>query len=131
MRIQRWALEYESDITFARGPLGDVAACDADVSGRWRFESREKPEERRLAGAGGSEDHEQFAGGDGQVEVAQGHHPRSVTLRQPFENDRRHRRTSLLNVVESLLTWEGHRRGRRMEAGMENDSWTIKQSHVT
>jgi len=76
------------------GQGGDVAAADPDRSGRGRVDSRDEVEERRLAASRGSDDREELAGGNGQVDAVEGEdrlRPR-VGFRDPLADDRGRRR---------------------------------------
>ena len=72
------ALEDEADLgaahfgAFGIGEFGEVDAVDEDGAGGGAGEAAEDVEERGFAGAGGADDGDELAGGDGEVDVAEG-----------------------------------------------------------
>ena len=69
MRIERVALEHHRDVTLARLEVVDAPAADQDVAGRDRFQSGDHPQQRRLATAGRTDQHDEFAVGDVEVDA--------------------------------------------------------------
>ena len=68
MRVERVGLEDHRDVAILRQHVGDVAIADADRAGRNLFEARDHAQRRRLAGARGSEQDEELAVLDLEVE---------------------------------------------------------------
>ena len=69
MRIERVALEHHRDVTLARLEVVDAPAADQDVARRDRFQSRDHPQQRRLATAGRTDQHDEFPVGDVEVDA--------------------------------------------------------------
>ena len=72
------ALEDEADLGAAHfgalgvGEFGEVGAVDEDRAGGGVGEAAEDVEEGGFSGAGGADDGDELAGGDGEVDVAEG-----------------------------------------------------------
>src|SRR5207302_10590761 len=72
------ALEEEPDFgaaqsgAFGGGEFGEIGAVDQDRAGGGVGEAAENVEQRGLSGAGGADDGDELAGGDGKVDAAQG-----------------------------------------------------------
>ena len=83
MREKVERLEHHPDLATDGGDvanvIGELDAVDEDVSALVFLEPIDRPDERRLAGAGGTEDHDHFAALDGQVDAAQ-----YMELAEPF-----------------------------------------------
>src|SRR5690606_8274243 len=67
--------------------VGDIDAIDGDFSGLWIEESQEQIDERGFSGAGGADDSDGGAGGDGEVEVFEDGLASGVAEGDVFETD--------------------------------------------
>ena len=68
VRVQRVALEHHGDVAVPRRQHRDVAVADEHVAVVDRLESGEHSQRRRLPAAGGTDQHEELAVGDLEVE---------------------------------------------------------------
>jgi len=71
MTEKRILLEDEADAALAQAERGRVFAVEADGAFLRRGETGDGAEQRRLAGAGGPEQRQQFAGADGERDIVQ------------------------------------------------------------
>ncbi len=96
----------------AGGDIRHVEVVDEALAGRYRFETRDHPEERRLAAARGAEESGERALVDAQAQVADCS-DRAVALGHPPEFDMRRRaapvscrlRAHPLIPAESMIAW--------------------------
>jgi hypothetical protein len=90
MRIERVALEDHRDVALARREaIGDRAA-DRNHPARDRFKPGDHPQGCRLAASGGSNQHQEFAVLDLEVEIADCDMAARIGLADMREADRRH-----------------------------------------
>src|SRR6185295_4400601 len=71
MRIQRVVLEYQRNITLGGAPVGYILFVDRNAAAIRLVEPGDEPQCCGLAGAGGSQQHEEFSAGDFQVQRVQ------------------------------------------------------------
>ena len=64
MRIERVILEHHRDVAIGRLDLVDDAAADIDLAAGDGLEPRDHPQQRRLAAAGGADQHAELAVAD-------------------------------------------------------------------
>ena len=69
VRVERIALEDESDATFGSGDIGHHLAVDDDVAGTDRYQSRDQAQQGRLATPRRTDEDDEFAIGDFEVDV--------------------------------------------------------------
>ena len=69
VRIERIGLEHHGDVAIARGHVIDPPVADADFAAGRLFQSGDGPQQGRLAAAGRSDQHDEFAVGDRQVDA--------------------------------------------------------------
>ena len=69
VRVERVGLEHHGDVAVLRRHVGDVTVADADRAVVDRFEPGEHPQRRRLAAARRSDEDEELAVVDVQIEV--------------------------------------------------------------
>src|SRR5690606_4554655 len=86
VRPQRVALEHHAEIAAPGRQVGDVALTDDDASGRWRAEAGDKAQQRGLAGAGGAEKAEIFAGLDGEADIVKDRRA-AIAEADPFDRN--------------------------------------------
>ena len=86
MRIQREMLEDHRHVAVFRGKPRDRAAADADLAGRRLVQTRDQPQRGRLAAARGTDQHQQLAVPDLEIEPVDGRHA-AVGFAQLFEDD--------------------------------------------
>src|SRR4030095_7495871 len=103
VRIQRVALEHHGDIARAGLLCGDILPVHQHASRAHRLEAGEDAQGRGLARARGSEQHEELAGLDGEVDAVQ-HGRRAVPLDDAFEPYAHRRRAPLTAPTVSPLT---------------------------
>ena len=72
MRVQRVVLEHHRDVAVLRRDVGDVAIADEDAAGVDLFEAGQHAEGGRLAAAGRTDEDEELAVGDLEVEGIDG-----------------------------------------------------------
>ena len=89
VRIERVVLEHHGDIALAGGRLFASLAADRQRSGIDGLQTRDHAQERRFAGAGRSEKHDEFARFHRQGNVGKDLHA-AETLRNVIELDARH-----------------------------------------
>ena len=71
VRPERVALETHDGIAFVGAEVRDVALAEPDAAARRLVQAGDEAQERALAAPAGPEQEEQFAGGDGEVDVGQ------------------------------------------------------------
>ncbi len=91
MRIERVALKDHGDVAIARLGRGDVDPIHDDGAARQRLEAGDAAQERRLAAARRTDEHEQLAVGDGERDVAQNAR-RAAILADVYDLQLRHTR---------------------------------------
>ena len=69
VRVERVGLEDHRHVAVLRQHVGDVALADQHAAGGDGFEAGDHAQRRGLAAAGGAEQHEELAVGDGEVEA--------------------------------------------------------------
>src|SRR5439155_1366668 len=61
MRVERVILEHHGDVTLGRLDLVDDPSADVDLAAGDGLEPRDHPQQRRLAAAGGTDQHAELA----------------------------------------------------------------------
>jgi hypothetical protein len=87
---ERVALEYGADVAFVRPAVVDDSAVEEDVAGVGGFEAGDEAEGRGFAAAGGSDEGEEPAFGDGEGDVVDGALAGEVFDQIPELQDRGH-----------------------------------------
>src|SRR5690606_24596141 len=72
VRVQRVVLEDHRDVAVLRGDVGDVAVADEDAALVDLFEAGEHAQRRGLTAAGGTDQDEEFAVSDLEIELVDG-----------------------------------------------------------
>ena len=75
MRIERVVLEHHGDVALGRLDLVDDAPADIDLAAGDGLEPRHHPQQRRLAAAGGADQHAELAVADLEVDALDGLKP--------------------------------------------------------
>ena len=92
MRIERVLLEHEREVAGGRRLAGDVVAGDQDRAGVRLLQAGEQAERGRLARPGRTEQHQELAVGDVEVDPVDGGHVAEVLADAP-QRDLSHRRS--------------------------------------
>ena len=88
-RVERVVLEDQRHVALGRAPAAHVLAADVDRASIRLLQPRDEAKRRRLAGAGRAEQHEEFAVGDVEREIADGNIA-AETLGDRIEANLRH-----------------------------------------
>src|SRR5688500_3929423 len=78
--IQGIILEYHRDVAIARGHVVDNPVPDPDGAGRGRLQSRDHPQGGGLPAAGGTDQHQELALADLEIDAVDGHMNRAPVL---------------------------------------------------
>ena len=89
VRVERVGLEHHRDLALGGGERVDESAADVDVAGGDAVEPGDHAQQRRLAAARRSDQHDEFAVVDGKVDVAE-HARGAVALVQLVDAQVRH-----------------------------------------
>jgi hypothetical protein len=85
VRVERVVLEDHRDVALARVELGHVALADADAPGRRLLDARDQLQQRRLAAAGGADEHHELAVAHLEADVVNGVRAVLVGLGDPVD----------------------------------------------
>ena len=91
MRVERVVLEHHRDVALARRKIVDDLSADADLAVADLLEPGDHAQRRRLAAAGGTDEHDELAFADLEVQVVDRNDPVVVDLREVHELDRQPR----------------------------------------
>jgi len=69
MRIKRVILEHHRDVALLRRHVVDHALADADLAAGDVFQARDHAQQGRLAAPGRSDQHDEFAVADGDIDA--------------------------------------------------------------
>jgi hypothetical protein len=87
VRVERIRLEHHRDVAVLGRLLVDPFAADPQLSGGDLLETGDHVERGRLSAAGGSDEDDELAVGDGHREVLHGRGAACVTLGHPVQHD--------------------------------------------
>ena len=93
MRIERIGLKNHRDVAFARREIVRHFAADQDAAFGDILEPRHHPERRRFAATRRTDEHQELAVGDGNIEPADGLLTARIALGHRVEDDFSHKRS--------------------------------------
>ena len=102
VRVERVVLEHHGDVPFLRRKIVHDLPVDLHVPGRDRLQARDHAQRGRLSAAGRSDEHDELAGPDLEVEAGDGFGSVGIDLRQTLEDDLRHANL-LRNLVHDMV----------------------------